>query len=85
VHHYYLGDPVVGIFIKLAALIYYFVVSLNHAHLYSTSLGVYGYGRGTYFIDLVDRGLIKLLLNDMQAMLSPLLDAYGTLVAITDH
>jgi hypothetical protein len=85
VNHYNLGDPVVGIFIKLATLIYYFVVSLNHANLDSTSLGVDGYGWGTYFIDLVDRGLIKLLLNDMQAMLSPLLDAYGTLVAITDH
>ena len=57
-YHYDLGDPVVVIFIKLAALIYYFVVSLYHAHLDSTSLGVDGYGRGTYFIDLVYRGLI---------------------------
>ena len=76
---------VVVIFIKLAALINYFVVSLYHAHLDSASLGVYGYGRGTYLIDFVDRGLIKLLLNDMQTILSPLLYAYGALVAITDH
>jgi len=85
VHHNDLGDPVVMIFIKLAALIYYFVVSLYHANLNSASLGVDGYSRGAYFINLVDRSLIKLLLNDMQAMLPPLLYAYSALVAITDH
>ena len=84
-HHYYLGNTVFVIFIKLAALIYYFIVSLYHAHLDSTSLGVDRYSRWTYFIDLIDRGLIELLLNDMQAMLGHLLIAFGALLAITDY
>ena len=69
----------------MAALIYDFVVPLYHAHLHSASLTVNGDGRGTYIIYLVYRGLIQLLLNDMQAMLSLLLSACGALVPITDH
>jgi hypothetical protein len=85
VDHYDLRNPIVIIFVKLAALIYDFVVPLYHAHLHSASLAVDGYGRGTYIIYLVDRCLIQLLLNDMQAMLSLLLCACGALVPITDH
>ena len=83
--HYDLGDPIIVIFVELAALIYDFVVPLYHAHLHSTSFAVDGYGRRTYVIYLVDRGLIQLLLDDMQAVLSLLLCACGALVPITDH
>ena len=85
VDHYDLGDPIIVIFAELAALIYDFVVPLYHAHLHSAALTVNGDGRGTYIIYLVDRCLIQLLLNDMQAMLSLLLCACGALVPITDH
>ena len=52
--HYDLGNPIVIIFVKLAALIYDFVVPLYHAHLHGTSLTVDGDGRRTYVIYLVD-------------------------------